>query len=192
MKARSPSSTISCASAAGPGSWGFRHEGADRARPCAALLDALAAPDLGAVIVCPSNPYISIDPILAVPGVRPALGASGAPVIAVSPLVGGRAVKGPTAKMMAERGVAPSAATVAAHYDGLIDGFVLDEADRAQAEGIEAAGVAVTVTNTVMTGRAEKQALARAVLAFAGRIAAAAEGGRNGPPTRRLQSRSSA
>ena len=170
---------------------GFRHEGADRARPAAAFLDALAAPGLGAVIVCPSNPYISIDPILAVPGVRAALGACAAPVIAVSPIVGGRAVKGPTAKMMAERGVAPSAAGVAQHYGGLIDGFVLDEADRAQADGIEATGVAVDVTHTVMTGRAEKQALARAVLAFAGRIAAAAAGGRDGPPTRPLQSRSS-
>ena len=149
---------------------GFRHEGAERARPCAPFLDALAAPDLGAVIVCPSNPYISIDPILALPGVRAALGACRAPVIAVSPIVGGQAVKGPTAKMMAERGFAPSAAAVANHYAGLIDGFVLDEADRPQAAEIAASGVAVEVTATVMTTRAEKQALARAVLALAGRI----------------------
>ena len=151
---------------------GFRHEGAERARPSAAFLDALGAPDLGAVIVCPSNPYISIDPILAVSGVRAALGACRAPVVAVSPIVGGRAVKGPTAKMMAERGVAPSAAAVAGHYAGLIDGFVLDEADRAEAAGIAATGVAVEVTATVMSGRAEKQALARTVLAFAERIGA--------------------
>ena len=149
---------------------GFHHEGAERARPCAAFLAALAAPDLGAVVICPSNPYISIDPILAVPGVRAALTACRAPVIAVSPIVGGRAVKGPTAKMMAERGIAPSAAAVAEHYAGLIDGFVLDEADRTQADAIAATGVAVEVTGTVMTTRTDKQALARAALAFAGRI----------------------
>ena len=152
---------------------GFRHEGAAQARPSAAFTDALAAPDLGAVIVCPSNPYISIDPILAVPGVRGALAACRAPVIAVSPIVGGKAVKGPTAKMMTERGIAPSAAAIAAHYGALIDGFVLDEADRPQAAAIAATGVAVEVAPTVMTARTEKQALARAVLAFAGRIGAA-------------------
>ena len=152
---------------------GFRHEGAAQARPSAAFMDVLAAPDLGVVIVCPSNPYISIDPILAVPGVRGALAACRAPVVAVSPIVGGEAVKGPTAKMMAERGIAPSAAAIAAHYGGLIDGFVLDEADRDHASAIAASGVAVEVTATMMTARAEKRALARAVLAFAGRIGAA-------------------
>ena len=156
-----------------PAVLGFRHEGAEQARPCAAFVDALAARDLGAVIVCPSNPYISIDPILAVPGVRAALRACRAPVIAVSPIVGGQAVKGPTAKMMTERGIAPSAAAIAQHYAGLIDGFVIDEADRVEAAEIAATGIAVEVTATMMTARADKQALARAVLAFAGRIAAA-------------------
>jgi len=151
---------------------GFRHEGAEQARPCAAFSEALAAPDLRAVVVCPSNPYISIDPILAIPGVRAALTACEAPVIAVSPIVGGKAVKGPTAKMMAERGIAPSAAAIAEHYAGLIDGLVIDEADRPQAAAIAATGIAVEATATMMTNRAEKQALARAVLAFAGRIAA--------------------
>ena len=149
---------------------GFRHEGSERARISAGFLDALAAPDLSAVIVCPSNPYISIDPILAVPGVRAALESCRAPVIAVSPIIGGEAVKGPTAKMMAERGIAPSAAAIAEHYAGLIDGFVLDEADRDAAAAIATAGVAVEVTATMMTARAEKQALARAVLAFAERL----------------------
>ena len=149
---------------------GFRHEGAERARPCVAFLDALAASDLGAVIVCPSNPYISIDPILAVPGVRAALVACRAPVIAVSPIVGGRALKGPTAKMMAERGVEPGAAAIARHYDGLIDGLVLDEADRQEAAVIAATGVAVEVAATVMTSPGEKRALAQAVLAFAERL----------------------
>ena len=152
---------------------GFRHEGAEQARASAGFLDALAAPDLGGVVVCPSNPYISIDPILAVPGVRAALTACKAPVIAVSPIVGGQAVKGPTAKMMAELGIATCAAAIAEHYAGLIDGFVLDEADRGEAAGIAAAGVAVEVTRTMMTAREEKQALARAVLAFAERLRAA-------------------
>jgi LPPG:FO 2-phospho-L-lactate transferase len=150
----------------------FRYEGAEQARPSAAFLEALAAPDLGAVIICPSNPYISIDPILALPGVRAALTACKAPVIAVTPIVGGQAVKGPTAKMMAERGIAPSVAGIADHYAGLIDGLVLDEADSTLASGIAASGVAVEVTATMMTVRTEKQALARAVLAFAGRIGA--------------------
>ena len=153
---------------------GFRHEGAARARASAGFLDALAEPDLGAVIVCPSNPYISIDPILAVPGVRAVLEACRAPVIAVSPIVGGQAVKGPTAKMMAERGIAPGATAIAQHYAGLIDGFVLDEADRGEAAAIAAAGVAVEVTATMMTAREEKRVLARAVLAFAERLRAAA------------------
>ncbi len=153
---------------------GFRHEGAEQARASSGFLDALAAPDLGAVIVCPSNPYISIDPILAVPGVRAALETCQAPVIAVSPIVGGEAVKGPTAKMMAERGIAPSAAAIAGHYAGLVDGFVLDEADRTEAAGIAAAGVAVEVTATMMTAREEKQDLARAVLDFAARLGVSA------------------
>ena len=151
---------------------GFRHEGAEQARPCAAFIDALGAPDLGAVIVCPSNPYISIDPILAVPGVRAALAACEAPVIAVSPIIGGKAVKGPTAKMMTERGIATSVAAIAAHYAGLIDGLVIDEADRPQADAIAATGIAVEVTATMMTARADKQALARAVLSFAARLRA--------------------
>ena len=152
---------------------GFRHEGAAQARPCKAFIDAVAAPDLGAVIICPSNPYISIDPILAVPGARAALASCRAPVIAVSPIIGGQAVKGPTATMMSDRGIAPSAASIAEHYAGLIDGLVLDEADRALASGIAATGTAVEVTATMMTARADKQALARAVLAFAERIGVA-------------------
>ena len=153
-----------------PPARGFHYQGAERARANADFLDALAAPDLGAVIICPSNPYISIDPILALPGVRAALEACRAPVIAVSPIVGGRAIKGPTAKMMIERGIEPSAASIAGHYAGLITGFVLDEADRAQAASTGAGGPAVEVTRTVMRNRDDKRALARAVLRFARRI----------------------
>jgi LPPG:FO 2-phospho-L-lactate transferase len=139
---------------------GFRYDGADRARPNPAVLEALAARELEAVVICPSNPYVSIDPMLAMPGLRRALANASAPVAAVSPIVGGRAIKGPAAKMMAELGVAPTAAAVAAHYGALIDGFVVDAPDA----GIE---VPTLVTNTVMTDAASKAALARAVLDFA-------------------------
>ena len=154
-----------------PPALGFRYHGAGPARAGADFLDALAAPGLEAVVLCPSNPYVSIDPILALPGVRAALAACRAPVVAVSPIVGGRALKGPTAKMMRERGMEPRPAAVARHYAGLLDGFVIDEEDRAQAAAIAAGGPAVAVARTVMTARAEKEALARAVLAFARRLA---------------------
>jgi LPPG:FO 2-phospho-L-lactate transferase len=148
---------------------GFEFRGAEAARPTAAVLDALADPGLAAVVICPSNPFISIDPILALPGMRAALAASPAPVVAVSPIIGGRAVKGPTAKMMAELGLAVTGRTVARHYDGLIDGFVLDEADAAEAD---ASGVPCLVTRTLMTDEDDKRRLAREVLAFASRAAA--------------------
>jgi LPPG:FO 2-phospho-L-lactate transferase len=139
---------------------GFRYDGADRARPNPAVVAALAAPELEAVVICPSNPYVSIDPLLAMPGLRRALAAAPAPVVAVSPIIGGRALKGPAAKMMTELGVVPTAAAVAAHYGALIDGFVLD----AREPGI---AIPSLVTDTVMTDAASKEALARAVLDFA-------------------------
>ena len=87
---------------------------------------ALRDERLRAVIICPSNPFISVEPILAVRGIREALSACAAPVIAVSPIIGGRAVKGPTAKMMTELGITPSAAAVAKRYGDLLDGYVMD------------------------------------------------------------------
>jgi LPPG:FO 2-phospho-L-lactate transferase len=143
---------------------GFEFRGAGEARPSPALAAALAGEALEAVVICPSNPFISIDPILAVPGLREALADCPAPVVAVSPIIGGRAVKGPTAKMMAELGLDASARAVAAHYRGLLDGFVLDAADAAEAEAI---GVPCRVTRTLMTSADDKRALARDVLAFA-------------------------
>ncbi len=152
-----------------PAALGFRYGGGDaRANP--QVLDALADPDLGAVVICPSNPFISIDPILALPGMRAALAACRAPVIAVSPIVGGRAVKGPTAKIMAEQGMSATPAAIAAHYGGLLDGFVIDRADEREAETIRALGLAVKTTATLMSGLAEKRALARTVLRFARHI----------------------
>ena len=135
-------------------------EGADKARPQPDVLLALKG-EVRSVVICPSNPFISIEPILAVPGLRDALIACNAPVVAVSPIVGGRAVKGPTAKMMQELGLAVSSASVAKRYDGLIDGYVVDRAD--------AAGISskLHIAPTLMTTLADKEALARTVLAFA-------------------------
>jgi len=146
---------------------GVTFAGAEAARPNPEILRALADPALGAVVICPSNPYLSIDPILAVPGMRIALGACPAPVVAVSPLVGGRAVKGPTAKIMAELGVPVTYAAIAAHYEGLIDGLVLDRADRAEAAEI---AVPALVTETVMTSLEDRIALAAATLGFAAEL----------------------
>ncbi|MCH9013696.1 MAG: 2-phospho-L-lactate transferase [Proteobacteria bacterium] len=146
---------------------GVTFAGAEAARPNPEILRALADPALGAVVICPSNPYLSIDPILAVPGMRIALGACPAPVVAVSPLVGGRAVKGPTAKIMAELGVPVTNAAIAAHYEGLIDGLVLDRADRAEAAEI---AVPALVTETVMTSLEDRIALAAAALGFAAEL----------------------
>ena len=119
-----------------------------------------------AVIICPSNPYLSIDPILALPGLREWLRSAGAAVIAVSPIVGGAAVKGPAAKIMRELGLEPSAAAVGRHYASLIDGFVLDVVDAFSAEEISASGMTVRSTQTVMRGTADRIKLAGDCLAF--------------------------
>src|ERR1700727_842854 len=110
-------------------------DGAAAARPPPDHLAALGDQRLAAVIICPSNPFISVEPILAVPGVREALSACASPVVAVSPIIGGRAVKGPTAKMMTELGMGPSAAALAQRYGDLLDGYVIDTVDAAEAAG---------------------------------------------------------
>jgi LPPG:FO 2-phospho-L-lactate transferase len=142
----------------------FSFQGVETARPTRAFMSALADDNLRAVVICPSNPFISIDPMLALPGVRAALTTCRAPVIAVSPIVGGRALKGPTAKMMKELGLPVSAAAVARHYGALLHGFVIDRADAALAQDIE---LSVHVTQTLMQALADKDALARTVLGFA-------------------------
>jgi len=151
---------------------GFRFEGAEGAAPSPAFAAALKS-DPEAIVICPSNPFISIDPILAIPGVPAALRRCGAPVVAVSPIVGGKAIKGPMAKMMDELGLPTGAVEVARHYDGLIDGFVLDSCDADSADAVKALGSAVLVTGTVMQTLEDKTRLAREVLDFAQSIAAA-------------------
>jgi len=146
----------------------IRFEGAERARPHPDVLAAIRSPATRAIVLCPSNPYLSIDPILAVPGLRAALAAAPAPVVAVSPLIAGAAVKGPTAKIMRELGVPQEPAQIARHYADLLDGLVVDGADRAAAAGLS---VPVAVTATLMRSLEDRERLARDVLAFAERLA---------------------
>lgn len=117
-----------------------------------------------AIILCPSNPYLSIDPILAVPGMLPALQGAAAPIIAVSPLVGGQAIKGPTAKIMRELGVETSCISIARHYP-FLDGLVMDKVDEADAPRID---VPVHLTQTVMRSKDERVRLAQECLDFLG------------------------
>ena len=140
------------------------YDGAATARPDANVLAALADLRLRAVVICPSNPFVSIEPILAVPGLRAAIATCAAPVVAVSPIIAGRAVKGPTAKMMAELGLATSASAVARRYQNLLDGYVMDHTDAAAAGEL---GIPVTVAHTLMTTLADREELARCVLATA-------------------------
>lgn len=139
-------------------------QGGEQALVAPAAREVLSSPDLGAIVIAPSNPYLSIAPILAVPGMRELLAAAKAPVIAVSPVIGGVAVKGPTVKIMAELGLSPSAASVAQAYDGLLDGFVLDTTDAELARSLP---VSCKVTNTLMNSLHDREQLARDVLAFA-------------------------
>jgi LPPG:FO 2-phospho-L-lactate transferase len=135
--------------------------GAETARAHPDFLAALADPKLEAVVICPSNPFISVEPILAIPGVRNAMVACAAPIIAVSPIIAGRAVKGPTAKMMTELGLDASAGSVAARYSDLLDGYVIDHADMSEVVSIDAR---VTLAQTLMTTLEDREALARIVL----------------------------
>jgi len=140
---------------------GVRLEGAEDARPSPEVLEALAR--ARAVVVGPSNPVISIGPILAVPGVREAIAASGAPVVAVSPIVDGQVLKGPTAAFLAWAGQTMDAAGIAATYGDLLDGLVCDE--RADL------GLPSLVTDTDMPDAAARERVARETLAFASALA---------------------
>jgi len=145
---------------------GFRFDGVQSARPQPLLLELLASGTLSAIVLCPSNPFVSVDPMLSLPGMREAIAGAGAPVIAVSPIVGGRALKGPAAKMMAELGLPASAEAVARHYRGLVDTFVLDEADAALVAPVAALGMNAAVAPTIMESLADRENLARRVLSL--------------------------
>lgn len=139
--------------------------GVETADPAPGVEAALNEAD--AVVIAPSNPYLSVDPILAVAGIRQALEHTRAPVVAVSPIVGGAAIKGPAAKIMGELGIEVSPSAVARHYDGLIDGFVLDQMDNKLRDMI---GVSCLVTDTIMKTPAGKERLARELLDFAANL----------------------
>ncbi len=145
---------------------GFEFAGIAAARPAPAFIQSLRDTDLAGVIICPSNPFVSVDPVLALPGVMDLLGATTAPVVAVSPIVGGQAIKGPAAKMMQELGMPQTALAVAQHYEGRIDAFVLDQQDEQYASAVEQLGMAVHVTNTMMYSLEDRVNLADSVLTF--------------------------
>jgi LPPG:FO 2-phospho-L-lactate transferase len=146
----------------------IRFAGTPGAKPSTGLAEALARPDLAAVILCPSNPFLSVDPILAVDGVRERLSSLAVPLVAVSPLVGGKAVKGPLAKLLSELGCDCDNRSIAAHYGSLLDHLIIDECDAADAEGLRAMGVSVTISATVMCDAADRERLARVALSAAG------------------------
>jgi LPPG:FO 2-phospho-L-lactate transferase len=148
---------------------GISFAGAATARLNPLARAALSSPQLGAIVICPSNPYLSVDPILAVPGLRDAMKRGGVPIVAVSPIIGGRAIKGPTAKIMNELKIETTSASIAQHYAGLIDGLLIDSGDAADVSGI---ATPVHAVPTLMTDLASRIALAAAALAFAGRLSA--------------------
>jgi LPPG:FO 2-phospho-L-lactate transferase len=143
---------------------GIELRGIEDARPTNAVMHALGAAEV--VVFCPSNPVVSVGPILALPGMRDALEASPAPKVAVSPIVGGRALKGPADRMLASLGHEVSAAGVAAMYEGLVDGMVVDGVDEEERVGIEALGMRVLTTDSVMRAAADRARLAREVVRF--------------------------
>ena len=151
---------------------GLSFAGAEASRIAPAALRALQEPTLRAVVLCPSNPYLSIDPILAVPGMRKAIRDSHAPVVAASPIIGGEAVKGPTAKIMRELGVPLTSQAIAEHYHDLLDGIVIDRLDHADAASLS---VRACVTPTLMRDLADRERLAHEVLVFADTIRAGSE-----------------
>jgi LPPG:FO 2-phospho-L-lactate transferase len=151
---------------------GFQYAGAEDARISDEVRDALLAPDLEAVIIGPANPYHSIRPILEVPGMREMLRKRGAPIVAITPLVGGKALRGSAGKMMRELGREPSVRSVAGEYLRLIDGFVIDREDEIFAESVRSLGIAVRPTATVMRTVDDRISLAQATLDFARAIRA--------------------
>jgi len=151
-----------------PAVTGLRFCGAAHASIAEAAAQALREKSLRAILIAPSNPYLSIDPALAIPGMRAALRAPGVPVIAVSPIIAGEAVKGPTAKIMKELGLAPSPLAVRDHYDGLIDGMVVDERD---AEIASQADLPVRLCDTLMRSLEDRARVARCALELAEELA---------------------
>jgi LPPG:FO 2-phospho-L-lactate transferase len=144
----------------------IRFEGASDAEPAPGVVEAICDPSNRAILIAPSNPYLSVDPILAVPGIRAALSAASVPIVAVTPIIGGAAVKGPTAKLMNELGIEVSPAAIAAHYDGLIDALLVDERDSAISIDVPHA-----FADTMMTTLDDRARVASAALDLAATFA---------------------
>lgn len=144
---------------------GFYFLGVEKASPTPGVIEALQTAEI--VIICPSNPWVSIDPILALPGIREAVQSSGQKklVVGISPIIAGKTVKGPAAKMYHELGIEPSAVAVARHYASLLTGFVLDDIDAAQVDDIQKLGIQPYVTDTFMPDVDARRRLADEILA---------------------------
>lgn len=165
-----------------PTATGFEYRGADRAQVQPELAGAFSDPRLRGIVICPSNPWLSIGPMLAVPGIASGIREASVPVAVVCPIVGGKAIKGPTAKLMQEMGLDSSALEIARHYASFADLFVIDEADRSLVREIEALGMKVLVTNSIMDSRAARIRLARDVIgALEGMSADVAPAAASGP-----------
>ena len=148
---------------------GITLRGIQDARPTSPVFDALSGAD--AIVFCPSNPVVSIGPILAVPGMREAIAASRAPKVAVSPIIGGRALKGPADRMLASLGHDVSSVGVARMYEYIVDGMVIDRMDEGEREEISELGMDVLVTDAVMRDEPDRERLAREVIDFSGSLA---------------------
>jgi LPPG:FO 2-phospho-L-lactate transferase len=149
---------------------GFRVAGVGKARVPPALQQLMRSGKVKAVVLCPSNPFVSIAPILSVPAIRAWLSPRRArtfPVVAVSPIIGGAVVKGPAAKMMRELGIKPNTLEITRHYGSMVDHWVIDRQDAALSRAIEGMGKRVLVADTLMTRRSKSVALAHRVIAFA-------------------------
>ena len=144
-----------------PAVQGFNFSGIEQAKPNALILSLLNDPELAGIIICPSNPFVSIDPILQIPGMTEALRSSHAPVIAISPIVGGLAIKGPTVKMMEELNVPNTPMSVIDHYNGLLDGFIYDNTDASLKSELQHYNIALKMTNTIMQSLDDRIALAQ-------------------------------
>ena len=149
---------------------GYYFKGVEQAVPQPRLMELLQGDQLAAIIICPSNPFLSVEPILQLPGVRAAMQANSAPVIAVSPIVAGLAIKGPAAKMMAELSMPVTATAVAEYYGDLLDGFVIDQSDQALQAEITRLGLEVCCTETIMKTLDDRIMLAKSVLSCAKKI----------------------
>lgn len=146
-----------------PRAFGVRFRGAQSAEPAPDVLQAISS--ASAIFIAPSNPYLSVDPILAVPGLKAALRTARAPVIAVSPIVGGNAVKGPTAKLMQEFGLGVTNQAIAEHYADVLDGLLIDESDAAPRSDVDVAS-----SRTLMKSDDDRRRVAQAALALAERV----------------------